>query len=357
MKYRSRSLLGIVLAVAILISLAFSFHSTTASALSPDYDYLSTVYYLFDYYPTIDKTQFDYSFPGYEITYDRQNCSDISLVNLIQNGYFDGFYGMIFVVDIKLCQNDPTILAALFSAIKSTGCVTIFVSPYNPTDYSDDSFMDFVDHHVPSDFGRLTMFFENIWGLSGNTSPGVGTQSGYMFMIDAYAAGTFDGSVYQSCENYDTDDYCQSPFMQHLVSELISHFADEDYTPTLTDLYVNHNVVIYVQIGETLFVNIFTYETFNTQNTTSFPARDIAVQENRFAMGITNLTSGFYSYLYGVQNACVAGYMNVCLLEGMPALFGENGLTAILWLDFSSEPTLLCNEVAWLTEVFAMYLA
>ncbi len=159
MKSIKKKIVALFLAIALLATgfaaVRLSIGSEV-SALAPGYNgEPDTVYYFFDYYPTLPYSTMEPTFGSrYNIVYDRYNgarCFD----EMVKNGYFEGFgSGCYVIIDIKTFMPQNDVLEALFLGLKNQECKTAFVSIYDESVFNK-SFLSNVDKYVKDDFSAL----------------------------------------------------------------------------------------------------------------------------------------------------------------------------------------------------------
>ena len=159
----------------------------------------------------------------------------------------------------------------------------------------------------------------------------------YTFVIDGYAAGTYDGSMY-----YSSVAYQYSPFVQKLIDFLLEEYTtEENPNPTVSDLFGEYHISIYVQINADTFLDISSGTSFTAQSNSFLGC---------YALGISDLTQEFYTNLYNLQNTYGSSSVDVYLLEGLPFQYGEDGLEIITNMDIRYSYEIPYDEVDGLWE-------
>ena len=163
MKKNSTKLAIIALALLIGFSALFGLQNkqkayALSSAYNPENE---TVYYFFDYFPSIlKKTLVDSGdTSGYDIVYDHTTAaSDFDLDLMINSGYFSGFgeYALV-IIDLKLFTPDASVVNSLVSVLDQQGCEIIFVSLKPESYYNNASFLSTVSYHQ-TDYSLLRDF-------------------------------------------------------------------------------------------------------------------------------------------------------------------------------------------------------
>ena len=180
-------LIPILLVVVLLcaVTLPFGLQIQQANANEPEEGgrYSDTVYYFFDYYPTIRYSVMETTYTNHNIVYDRNpNCHNDFANYGNPAGYFDKFdSNCVVIIDIKTFMPEPQHLLELFSFLKAQGCQTMFISIYEEQDFHDRTFLDYVDEFTKTDFSRLIGFID---GLLENEISINSTLENTVFFID-----------------------------------------------------------------------------------------------------------------------------------------------------------------------------
>ena len=354
MKRTKKTFVFVLLAAAMVISL-LSFGGVTASAWVPDEEGTATAYYLFDYYPTVSKMQMEIDYPNHTVTYDRQFLNESNLVELVTEGYFSNYTGELFVVDIKLFQPSAFILMELFSQLKASGCVTIFVSAYASTSYTDTGFLSCVDEFLLSDFSRLDTFMENVLLDMAQLHQELDLpMRDICFVVDRYALG----SVYLAYSNL-TSLVNHSPLVRRLLDQLADYFniSTPDYALLIFDLAEIYGIKILIQTSEYGYADIsainntgaFTEYTVDTF--ADLPNADTGSWNRVCGLGITSLTSSFYNLMKAGEGPNTSVYY----IEGVPVVYSEDGLVAICDNAMGTPNGL--DEVSQLLSILDLYLS
>lgn len=200
-------ILSIFASAIIVIDVA---NSDEVLALSSGYDGESnTIYYFFDFYPTISPTTMTAEYgETYNIVYDRYDNID-SFETMVKCGYFSGFgSNCTVIIDLKLIYPEALTLYNLFYSLKETqNCKTMLITTYI-TDF------EYVDVCFVATFSRLNEFInESLRYLIKHN----GTLSNTVFLID--------GNIVSSTKNY-SELITYNVFMRLLV-ENIEELAEE----------------------------------------------------------------------------------------------------------------------------------
>ena len=157
MKCIKKQISAVILAIALLATGYLAAGNGKVAALSPDYNGESnTVYYIFDYYPTLPYSAMEPKYGSeYNIVYDHVHGGP-DFESMVENGYFEGFGGDCYVIiDIKTYMPNTYVLEDLFSGLKNQGCKTAFVTVYDESEFKNASFMNSVDKFIKDDFSAL----------------------------------------------------------------------------------------------------------------------------------------------------------------------------------------------------------
>lgn len=319
---------GIALALVVFFSGIISigpFSQNKASALSPDYHgETQTIYYFSDSYPILNENYMTIYFGSYYLVYDIHYGADsLKLANMYANNYFDGFEsGCVVIFEIKIYQPDPSVLEDIFAALKEQECIVVFVSAYDLTDYSDDTFMDYVDGFKKCYKDELERFIR--YSAIDMVNKGFGLSS--CIFID----GRFiEPEFYEDMNSFRVENlYTSSYFIRVLLLQLwIQWGCDEDFYYFVMTLESKEISLLVNTCGDE-YIDIVTGKKhiFGDLSALDIPAYKY------FAMGIWTLEYEFYFMLLGIQNPQGSSSsipLPVYILERDPIsdLPGENGLS------------------------------
>ena len=156
-----------LIALTLLLALSAMFgvrNAQRAEAQSlDDYSYDEpTVYYFFDYCPSVLRETFAEQFgDSQQVVYDHFGGTSTQLLLLVNSNYFSALGDQCIVV-IDLKGIDPPIftLNTLFATLKNQGCKTIFITLKPQTYYGNAAFFNNLDYFYTSDYSIVEDFAE-----------------------------------------------------------------------------------------------------------------------------------------------------------------------------------------------------
>lgn len=310
------------IALALCIGLVpFCVGAQQAEALSPNYNNTqNTIYYFFDYYPSIEKDVITSSFSGYNVVYDAQWVDKTEFEELVNDDYFYGFAtGCIVVIDIKTFKPNPVVLNNLFFNLHEIQeCSTMFITPYAQQDFSSTAFLSYVDKYNVTDFEKMRCFVEYIQTefIIYN-----GEMADTTILLDNRLAN-IDSTNWNVSMNQLVD---RSPFLRIFYDNLY-FYGDEvnSYAEFASLLYSQYNIRFLVHLGDTTYVDIVAGKTYTATSVDELQNEDDGYWEHVCAAGFWALDSDFYDLLLDGQSS---GYsLTVYIIEIDPIIYG-NGLS------------------------------
>lgn len=297
MKILKRKFVAIILAAAALFAGIFTvgwIPNQKAGALAPGYKgEPETIYYFTDYYQTVTYKELKAEFGSYHILYDRQTVNEQEFADMVYNGYFEGFnFGTcVVIIDIKTFKPDSCVLYELFSDLQQNqGCITAFVTIYSKSDYTDTTFLDYVNIFINDwEMTRLKNFLNNAFIDLVNRN---GTINSTAYLIDSYLVdvNNFYGADINTLCNH-------SLFLQMFLKQLYYRFGgsgDPTYEEIANLLRDYYSVKLLVYLGGAGFVDILTWQTYSADNTdTTFTC----------AFGFWKFTDSYYTLLNLLKGA------------------------------------------------------
>jgi hypothetical protein len=271
-----------------------------ASALSSDYfGEPDVIYYFTDSYPILKDEALDCAGRSYRIFYDYQyHVDNDSLGDLYGEDYFSGFDDSCIVIfEIKTTLIDSGILYEIFEMLKSQGCIVIFVSAYDLTEYSDTDFMDYVDGFMKCQ-GDLFKDFVRYAVLDMLNRC---DDSSFNILIDSRFV---DAVNYKTFEEMYQHSYYLPALIEVLCEQNHIKFNEDNLTEIINvlkasfSLFVNTSGDEYVDILNVDNPYVDTYYNF-TKLSDLLLIRD---ELQWCAMGIWNLEYDFYHLLFTIQN-------------------------------------------------------
>lgn len=326
MKLFKKYFVTVALVVAMLTTCVAIFGGAgqNAQALSPDYTGMpNTIYYFYDFYPTFNQEKLTDEFGAYyHIVYDHGMVGQQSFTTLVNSGYFADFgSNCTVIIDIKAFVPLSATLYNLFWNLKEEqACQTVFVTTCLETDFSDTSFLEYVDAFIDdAGFDELDAFFTNSLehfesnSLAENEPSDPDHFNGTAFMLDSWVVNI---EAYTNAESNpeleypDLDGLCAaSLFLKHFVERLadrlnLSYSCYEEVADYLRS--VDIRILVYYP-NRNGFVDILTW-TF-VPLTDAFDSFGDA--SHVCALGFWAFTPNFYQTLYDYQ--IVQGYKELLI--------------------------------------------
>jgi len=289
----------------------------------------------------------------YDIVYEHQWIDSQTFNALASNGHFTCFDpGCVVIIDIKTFKPNETVLSAIFSQLETLQCISVFVSSYTLSEFSDTSFASYLDLFYPSDFSRLDTFFSDVLE---QIFPEEEILQNTAILIDG------------DCLNFNFGPNAnlngllsQPPFMTRFLNLLLERlqnlypnvFSQYDTTDALNYLH-SQNVNIFIHIGNDKYVSLCglltatgddnVYEQIDSVS--MLPTTGDSSYDYVYAIGFLALNGNFYDFLYQDQSSITA----IFIMDTEIPEYGEGGLPA----SFASEMSEPSNEE---TELFALLL-
>ena len=344
----------VVLGTLVTLIMLFSLFAINTAALSPDYyGEDNTIYYYYDYYPSVDKETMENVFGGgYYVFYDHQ----WEAAQIFRSGYF---YGLgddcVLILDIKTFTPDYDNLALEFSALKySEPNLKIVLVVGNDIGIPSELF-DIVDIFFPSNLGRLETFIDC---FVDNFAPVNTSLANSTILIDGRLIDLNNMSQYNKNDLIE-----ESPFMRMLIKKLAARMGisssnyNYDYNYVLGILKNNYNInlLIYSECDDQgiydiyEYVDLYTMYTF-TAETVEYFYCDESGEELLYSkicgVGFWHLENGFYNFLINGQEI-MGDMFPVYLMESDPLIYGNEGVSVIADTDLCQ----MSNEEAALLEI------
>ena len=218
-----------LVALTLLLALSAMFgvrNAQRAEAQSlDDYNYNEpTVYYFFDYYPSVlRETAAEQFGDSQQVVYDHFWGTSAQLLSLVNNNYFSALGDQcVVVIDLKGIDPPVFTLNTLFATLKNQGCKTIFITLKTQTYYGNAAFFNNLDYFHTTDYSIIEEFAE----IS------VADMANQDFQ--------FENSVYFIDRSlYDVDLYENSTLAQRLATPFLSSFIGN-----LQNLFVSMQLTV-----------------------------------------------------------------------------------------------------------------
>lgn len=316
-----------------------------------------TIYYFFDYYPTIGNTTLSMEYGSrYNIVYARHYGMTLDeFIDLFSNGYFTGFGdNCVVIIDIKTFKPEETKLSELFTHLKENEeCITAFVTIFDKTDYSSITFDNIVDVYYKTDFSKLKDLIERMLYDLDHNDDNDGIVQNAIILIDGYLVGA---SEYDDIGRF--DEICQkSKFLSLLLEELSKQFAASynSYREILEHLTTYYKIKLIVHVGGDKYVDLYDRTEYSSGDLEELWAESVCSNppddnpsgiippdtpqpdDNSFdvcAFGFWRLDIDFYDFLLRIQTAL---NLPIYIIEADPIIWGNGGLTIIISSNISAE--------------------
>lgn len=327
---RNSLLIAVLMAITALFAsvISIGFSDQSAKAFSSDYNGEDrTIYYFYDYYPSVDEETLVLDYNTYNVVYDYMRLNEADFNNLVINDYFYPFGAdCVVIIDIKTFMPDPSVLSLLFDDLKNTQqCLTVFVTPYEICLYPDQTFATYLDILYVSNLEGLKYLVNETFY---QTQSYINTWENVTILIDGRFA---DVNAYYGDRSALID---ASPFLQILLSKFkeLEHtlWGDidnlgESYDDIAWNLTMFFNIRLLVHDNANdRFIDIVNWLSLPADSYGSLEGDDRISWDYIFAMGMWRLESGFYDFLYDAQSQ--SHTINTYIFEVNPITYSANGL-------------------------------
>lgn len=327
---------ALALLVAVLFAMGGIF-GTSARAFVPDEEcdwQPDTIYYFYDFYPTVTEERLQDEFIGMKIIYDRQQIDEQEFAKMVDDGYFWSmdYRPHVVVIDIKTFIADTDSLDYLFTILREYGCKTVFVTAHDYDTFDEEGneydviFKDFIDIYIEDlNMERLRNFVDNAFQKFGKKN-GITCEATYILdgnLVDA--ENFFASDVNTLCAEF--------PFLKVFLDQLIyrveypalNNNEYESYNAIAEELRDRYQVRIFVHVKDIYFVDILDRELVGFYNINDL--MDNAVHSHVVgAFGFWRFNQDYYDYLYNSQNE--QGYdLPVYAFEVDPIEYSLDGLS------------------------------
>ncbi len=295
----------VVILLLLIVSTSLGASIQKAQAYSPDYSPTQySIYYFFDYYPTLGRDVLSNTFGYYSVFYDAQWIDSDEFDSLVTNWYFSGIASntlasnTIVIIDIKTFKPDADTLELLFLNLKVfQGCQTIFITPYEEYEYGDTTFVSCVDKYFVTYFEEINVMIRQMYDDSYDNSEGA--LANKMFLLDnrlVNVTGYNQGAPIEILLE-------SSPFLRELFSEYSvgEDMMYENYTEFLTDLHNTYNTYFLVHLGGDEFVDIYDWVLYRGSYLSEMESDSGLSSDVACAVGFWNLDGDFYNFIWRSQ--------------------------------------------------------
>lgn len=332
MKKTSNFFIALLMAITLFFAGLSSFNGTTnqASALPQNYEpQANSIYYFYDYYPTLGYSTLYDMFGDYPVYYDYKDVNSGEFNDLVgkkpEESYFWGFHvNTLVIIDIKNFLPNPDSLYNLFSYLVFQNCKLIVVSGYNEYTYPytmlQGSGVVFIEDHGDALENLSSRLVDNLSKINFSIS-------NFRILLDNNLAGIdehYDGNIKQL--------YRDSFAVHCLLTALTGLDELEDVFDVFIDILSNNrNIQILVHITDNEFIDILTNHWYTID---SYRDLQYEIRENEYetypaaAMGFLRLDPDFYDLLSAFQNEDPG--FPVYAIERDPIEFSDYGLSVIL---------------------------
>lgn len=324
---------SIVLALCVGL-IPFCVSTQQAKALSPDYDNtLSKIYYFYDYYPSIDKDDMATMFGSYNAFYDEKWLDECSFNELVYAGnYFSGFaVGCTVIIDLKTFKPDSDTLNTLFHDLhENKYCKTVFITPYEQHEFSNDGFSGYVDKYLVTNLGKMRNFVMDIHSdlFAQNNELELTNTTILVANRLIHLNRNNLGDIDQLAE--------RSPFLRLLYDKLYAKLYGgtiNSYSIAANELYTRKNIRVIVHLYDNEYVDILKARTFDALYFDELKNELEITEEKVCAVGFWRLDSTFYNLLLDRQGA--TGNLPVYIMPIEPIRYGS-GLSIISYDNLAS---------------------
>lgn len=320
MKNKKSTLIAIPLLLAMLfVSLAPFVVPVKAGALAYN-NGEQTIYYFNDYYPTASQEAMSQAYPDYNSVYYHEWVTEDTLFEAVMRGMPTGANIHTVIIDIKSFIPSGATLNAIFSFFVAEGCRTVFVTPYDQTDFATTNFIGLLDLYYKTGMDSLDqaineyldqeipeMFDEERFHL--DVSHTIVLDGRLMNLNDLHM-----GNLYDRISN--------SPFMKRLIDALAERgeVSATDYSQIVQTLLYEFGIDVLIHTGEDDFLSLATYTTHETTHISDLC--DMTDNESVSVFAFWRLSDDL--------NAMIAeenGSYPVHVKEADPFIYGEDGLS------------------------------
>ncbi len=265
---------------------------------------VTDVYYFTDSEPLMSSNEFYMSF-SVSITYDiNVYMTDQILTEKCYNGEFSIFNdAYVFIFELKYDMISPSVLTTVFSTVKNQGCYIIFISAYNLSEYSNTSFMQYVDDFALCNKDPFFCFVKNAVENIMTSQRGLNDS---VIFID----GRLLYPIVDIGDTYAIEDMCYvSAFLRilfrHICQQLGITYTPDDYEAMIEALNA-YNVHLLVNVHDYHFVDLMqrdgehyvTYDFYSFEDVENVFSNTI---HPLYAIGRWSLTQQFYNLLIDIQ--------------------------------------------------------
>lgn len=321
-------ILLVVLLCALVLPFGLQAQQANANETEETIRYSDTIYYFFDYYPTIRHSEMEKAYTNKNIVYDRsQDCSYSNFTNYLgAYGYFDKFdSSCMVIIDIKMFKPEAAHLLELFTLLKEQGCCTMFISTYEEGAFSGGEFFEYVDRFIKTDFTRLEDFIDELLVDERGTDE---TITNTAFFIDGNLVDIHPDH-FQSAEVLCQQSLFLRIFMERLYyiiecDNIIGILTIDDFLRYLD--MINVSVFVHDVVCDT-YINIYTGNIYTGDNVSDCLNATEKVYTKACSIGFWELPSSFYRFLYNSINLSLP--VNNYVMEADPIVYVEGGLPII----------------------------
>lgn len=310
------------IALALCIGLVpFCVGAQQAEALSPDYDnMLNKIYYFYDYYPSIDKDDMATMFGSYNAFYDEKWVDSYSFNELVvTDNYFSGFaVDCTVIIDIKTFKPDSSTLNLLFYDLhENKYCKTVFVTPYEEHEFSNNNFLGYVDKYLVTNLGKMRNFVDN---THSDLSAANEEVRNTIILVD-------NRLIHLDMNNWSGINQLaeRSPFLRMLYDKLYDGTINS-YSTAAGDLYLYNNIRVIVHLPGNEYIDIVEGRTFEASDLVELKNKFGIIGEHVCAVGFWRLDSAFYNLLLNGQGT--TSNLPVYIMPIEPITYGS-GLSII----------------------------
>lgn len=293
-----------------------------------------SIYYFFDFYPSIPYDAMDDQFGGsYSIFYDRHPTNQSGFTSLVSGNYFDGVgVNCIVIIDIKTFVPDSQTLQSLFSSLKGVpDCKTYFLTTNASSAFSNNSsfeqYLDYFIYNVQFD-GLVSFIDDGLDDLQQKNNTLQNTNyllDGNLINITGWNDSSSDVTVDTLCSR----SIFLKTFMDRLVVKLgiTTQFTSyQQCAFVLSDTY-HIRLLVHKQLGNE-FLDICTGEDFGyPEDLSGIIATCLQQPGYACVFGFWGLSPDLHSFLLNVQQNGGVQNLPIYLLEADPLIPNPDGLS------------------------------